>query len=522
MGNQRSFFIVFHRLHCYNYTSRQGRRLNAPAGHHLLSGNTPILNDQQTALTENKKLRLGVIIGGTVLSLALFIAGILLIRAAFSPTARAGDIEPAGPGEFLILIAPFQHKGGEQYYFGAELANDIRQTPHYAGDYRVAYLNYAPSEEDIPKLAQDLHPRIIVTGAYDEDDIDAWVYFIPPDTLPPTSDHAEGRSLLFPDLSPVRYHVYAPRGLGHPLQYLQFWIIGQSHFWRGDYDRALAALKLSRQMLPTVTPVDRRTDMDRFTSSLLWSLGYIVGPVRGDWPVASDLFHRALSLDANSLGAVLGMAAALAQLGEADKAINLLQTALREHPNAWQLYYATAEIKAQQGKTDEALALYEHAIDLLLTSNRPADQQALADVYFNRGYYFYQQGDLTSALADYQKALSLGREDVYLLSNLGWTAYLLGDYETAADASAKAAALAPDRPDLVFNKALHLLAAGRYDEAREAYDEAIQLTLQYDDALTRSQYFGAAYYDLADLANRNPDLQPIIKEIQEKIDIANG
>ena len=480
------------------------------------------MNDLQTALTENKKLRLGVIIGGAVLSLALLAVGIMFIRAAFAPVVRAREIEPAKPGEFLILIAPFQHKGGEQYYFGAELANDIRQTPHYAGDYRVEYLNDAPTEEDIPKLAQTLHPRVIVTGVYDEDDIDAWVYFIPPNAPPPTSDHAEGRSLLFPDLSPVRYHVYAPRGLGHPLQYLQFWIIGQSYFWRGEYDQALEALELSQQMLPTVVPVDRRSDMDRFTSSLLWSLGYIMGPVRGDWPVARDLFYRALSLDPNSLGAVLGMAASLAQLGEPDRAINLLQTALREHPNAWQLYYATAEIKAQQGKTDEAQALYEHAIDLLSASNRPADQQALADLYFNRGYYFYQQGDLASALADYQKALSLGRKDVYLLSNLGWTAYLLGDDETAADASSQAAALAPDRPDLAFNKALHLLAAGRYDEARKAYEKAIQQTLQYDDALTRSRYFGVAYYDLEELASRRPDLQPIIKEIQEEIDIANG
>jgi tetratricopeptide (TPR) repeat protein len=262
--------------------------------------------------------------------------------------------------------------------------------------------------------------------------------------------------------------------------------------------------------------------MDRFTSSILWALGYITGPVRGDWPVARDFFYRALTLDPNSLGAALGLAAAWSQLNEPDKAIDLLQAVLREHPDAWQVYYALAEIKAQQGRKEEALALYEQAIDILVTGNRPGYKQALADVYFNRGYYYYQQGDLANALADYQQARSLGREDVYLLSNLGWTAYLLGDYETAAEASSKAAALAPDQPDLAFNKALHLLAAGRYDEAREAYQEAIQLTLQFDDVLTRSRYFGVAYYDLEDLASKRPDLQPIIQEIQNEIDIANG
>jgi tetratricopeptide (TPR) repeat protein len=218
----------------------------------------------------------------------------------------------------------------------------------------------------------------------------------------------------------------------------------------------------------------------------------------------------------------LGLAASLAQLNEPDRAIDILQAALREYPNAWQIYFALAEIKAQQGKGDEALALYQQAIDLLSTTNRPADQQALADIYFNRGYYYYQQNDLPQALADYQQAQALGRNDIYLLSNLGWTAYLLGDYETAVEASSQAAELAPDRPDLAFNKALHLLAAGRYDEAREAYDAAIQLTLQFDDALTRSRYFGVAYHDLAELATRRSDLQPIISEIQAQIDLANG
>jgi tetratricopeptide (TPR) repeat protein len=473
-------------------------------------------------LQANDKLRLGVIIGGAVISIALLAVGVLLIRAAFSPAARAGDITPAGPDEFLILVAPFQHKGGEYYDFGAELANDLRQTPHYQGAYRVENLAEAPSEKAIPQLAQTYHARVILTGVYDESNIDAWVYFIPPDALPPLASDSEGRSLLISDFAPIRYHVYAPRGLGHPLQYLQYWIIGQTHFWRGEYDEALGAFELSQRLLPTVTPVDRRTDMDRFVSSLLWAQGYITGPVKADWPVARDFFYRSVARDPHSLAAVLGLAASLAQLNEPDRAIDILQAALREYPNAWQIYFALAEIKAQQGKGDEALALYQQAIDLLSTTNRPVDQQALADIYFNRGYYYYQQGDLTRALADYQQARALECNDIYLLSNLGWTAYLLGDYETAVEASSQAAELAPNRPDLAFNKALHLLAAGRYDEAKETYDKAIQLTLQYDDALVRSRYFGAAYYDLQELAARRPDLQPIISEIQEKIDIANG
>jgi len=480
------------------------------------------LSDFQASLQTNDKLRLGIIIGGAVICIVLLVAGVLLVRAAFSPATGARDITPAGPDEFLILVAPFQHKGGEQYDFGAELADDLRQTPHYQGAYRVENLDYAPPEKDIPQLAQTYRARVIITGAYEGRNIDAWGYFIPPDALPPMASNSEGRSLLISDFAPVRYHVYAPRGLGRPLQYLQYWILGQTHFWRGEYDEALSAFELSQRLLPAVTPVDRRTEMDRFVASLLWAQGYITGPVKADWPAARDFFYRAVTLDPHSLGAILGLAASLAQLNEPDRAVDILQAALREYPNAWQIYFALAGIKAQQGKKDEALALYQQTMALLSTTNRTVHRQALADVYFNRGYYYYQQNDLTQALADYQQAQALGRNDVYLFSNLGWTAYLLGDDETAVEASSKAAELAPDRPDLAFNKALHLLAAGRYDEARQVYDEAIQLTLQYDDTLKRSTCFGAAYYDLQELAARRTDLQPIISEIQQQIDIANG
>ncbi len=476
----------------------------------------------QTSVNKHDRLRQGVIIVGALLSIALLIAGVLLLRTAFSPAAQTENIEPATPGEFLILVAPFQHQGGKAYDFGAELANDLRQAPHNADDYRVADMAHAPDENEIPELVQSYHPRVIVTGAYDETNIDAWVYFIPPETLPPELAQTEGSFLLFSDLKPERYHIYAPRGLGNPLQYLQYWIIGQSQFWAGDDQRAVESFELAQQMEPSVTPVNRRAEMDRFTSTILRALGYIIGPVRGDWPVARDFYYRAFTLDPDSLGAALGLAASLTQLNELDKATDILQAVLREHPDAWQVYFALAEIKAQQGQKEEALALYEQAINILITEKRPEFQQALADVYFSRGYYYYQQGDFASALADYQQAQALGRKDVYLLSNLGWTAYLLGDYDAAAEASSEAAALAPEQPDLAFNKALHLLAAGRYDEAKEAYNEAIQLTLQYDDVLIRSRYFGVAYHDLEELASKRPDLQPIIQEIQNEIDIANG
>ncbi len=435
---------------------------------------------------------------------------------------KSEDIRPATADEFLILIALFEHEGGETYYFGAELANDLRQTPHLKGAYRVETVYQAPPEEEIPQWMQQLNARILVTGRYDAEALDAQVYFWPSPDAPPLPEGSDGPPTYFFGLGPTQYRLYAPRGIGHPLQYLQYWMIAQSHFERGEYDQAMTHFELAQQMLPTQVPLDRQQAMDRFAANIYWHMGYITGPIRGDWAVARDIFYRAMTLDAASLASILGLAQSLTHLNEPEQALDLLQAALREKPDAWQIYFAIAEIKGQQGAFEEALALYEKAISLLSGNDSPQARRALADVYFYRGYFFYEHEDYASALSDYQQALALGRKDIYVLSNLGWTAYLLGDYETAAQASSEAAALAPERPDLAFNKGLHLLAAGRYDEAKAAYAEAIQLTLKIADTLTRSTYFGGAYYDLDDLAQRRPDLEPIIRDIQQQIDIANG
>ncbi len=457
------------------------------------------------------------------LLLALLLLGIFLTHGV-APQAKhqAQDIPPAQEGDFLILVALFQHQGGERYYFGAELVNDLRQTPHEAGLYRVERLVRAPDPQDIPQLMEKLHAQVFITGRYDKTKIEATVTFVPPQPSPPLPEQSPGPPVHFFGLQPTAYHLYAPRGLGHPLQYLQYGLIGQAYFWRGAYTEAQQRFLLAQQMLPAQIPLAQRDEMDRWTAALLWFTGYIAGPVQGDWAVAQNTFYRSLSLDASFLPATLGLAQAWSHLGQIQQAEDLLQAALREAPDAWQLYFALAEMQAQQGKTEEALALYDKAIALLSANDTPQAKRALADVYFYRGYFFYQQGDYQNALNDYQTARDLGRDDAILLSHLGWTAYLLGDYETAVEASSLAADKAPNRPDLLFNKGLHLLAAGRYDEAQTTYQQAIQLTLTLDDVRARSTYFGTAYYDLDDLDQRRPDLEPQIREIQQAIDTANG
>ncbi|MCO6451435.1 MAG: tetratricopeptide repeat protein [Caldilineales bacterium] len=456
----------------------------------------------------------------------LVIAGLILVWFGLSgiPSPLGGSLfVPEQQGEFLVVVAPFLRDDGDPSPIGGTLANNLRQQPSGDALYRVETLPRAPRDIAIPEILDNYSPSILVTGRYDGSNVDAVVELAPAAPPPPPLAAAEqGGAVLIPAANPITYEVYAPQGLPNPLDYLQSWIIGESFFWNGDYDKALAPLQRARQALPRQTPLDRRADMDRFASAINWQLGYIAGAAQGNWQAARDYFGEALRLQPDDPAAAVGYAAALTQLGDIEGANNILRAALRSTPDAWQLHFALAEVAAQQELPDAAIASYENSIRLLSGSSAPADQAALADIYTSRGYYQLSHGGPEGALADFQQAESLGRGDVYVYNNMAWAAFRTGDFDTAIRAAAEARRLAPDQPDIAFNEALLLLAASQIDAAYTAYDEAVNLTLTIPDVITRSTYFGMAYADLAELLAQRPDLESDIRQIQDYIDVANG
>lgn len=455
----------------------------------------------------------------------IVLASIVAITVAWSrrtgpPPETALNLAPAQDNEFLIIIAAFVREGGEPQPIGGALVHDLQQQP--AANTRIEMLPRAPLPESIPNLIAAYHPRLLVTGSYDTTSIHADVVFIPPHTPPPAADPTSNDVIaLFPPSKPAHYHLYAPLGNESPLRYLQEWIQAQSNFWQGSYQEALPALRSAKSLLPPAVPLTDRSEMDRFSAAIDWQLGIIAGPVQSNWQAAFDLFSDAVRLNPRDPTPVLGLAAAQAQLRNLDQAETTLRRTLRNHDSDWRIYFALAQIEIQKDDVAIGLTHYQRAL-ALLQAQSPVPSQALASVYFSRGYQLLDRGEFAKAQEDFQQALLLGGDDIYVQANLGWAAYMAGDFETAVRASAAARQQAPDRPDLAFNEALHLLAAGQTAAARTAYRETIDLTLRIDDVLTRSTYFGVAYRDLSDLQQRMPDRADVIQQIQTEIDQANG
>lgn len=472
----------------------------------------------------SRRLSRRIVLFGAGLALLLIAAGITVAAVVQVVRNRnaAGELTfaPAQADEFLVIVAPFRRLGGEPTAVGTALANDLRQAAADPAPYRVETLERAPDEALIPRLIENYKPAILVTGAYDGTDILATVRLHPPG-WPPLPDTAEGAPVgmaaLFPEPNPDSFRLYAPQALPQPLAYLQAWIEGQSRFWRGDYTAALPRLQESLRRLPRQTPPAYRDDMDRFAGLTNRQLGFIVGPLQGNWQAARDYYDRAWRQNPADWRAALGLAAAHARLSNPDAAEAIILRLLRSEPAAWQPYLAFGQVSLQRGDVAVGLAAYDQAIALLGSPDDPGRRLALADIYLDRGYYRLVHDDPLGAQADLEQAIALGRADVFAQSNLAWAAYRNGDYERAVQAGAVAAQMAPQRPDLAFNKALYLLAGARHTEAETAYAEAIALAAAVSDPEKRRSYLDTAYQDLEDLLAKQPDRETLIRALQERI-----
>ncbi|MBP7962774.1 MAG: tetratricopeptide repeat protein [Caldilineaceae bacterium] len=92
-----------------------------------------------------------------------------------------------------------------------------------------------------------------------------------------------------------------------------------------------------------------------------------------------------------------------------------------------------------------------------------------ANALYERANANHLLGHYDQAASDYQGAVDAGRQDVNVLWNAGWNAYIMGDYPRSVVYTKAALAQSPDQIALHFNLALAQLAAGQLDEANASY-----------------------------------------------------
>ena len=227
---------------------------------------------------------------------------------------------------------------------------------------------------------------------------------------------------------------------------------------------------------------------------------------------------------------------ALMQAHQMANAETSLMQAYKINPNAEGVNFNLGVIRMLQGRSDDAFAYYDKAIEvktdyrepilnrgyLKFQLGRAADsivdydraialQPAAADGYLNRGLSYAALGQIDNALADLTTAINLAPTNAQGYLNRG-IVYARQQQTTLALADMNhAVSLAPKSAEAYYNRGYLTLISGQRDDAARDLKMALQLNPNYVQALTHLatlEIETGRYKEALELLNRAVSLQP--------------
>lgn len=168
--------------------------------------------------------------------------------------------------------------------------------------------------------------------------------------------------------------------------------------------------------------------------------------------------------------------------GDTAEARRLFQKAVEMRPDFASAYVNLALIERDEGDSDKAMALLDRAVE--------ADP-AYAEAYAQRAVTHRLAGRFEQALEQYEKALSLSDNPVYL-NGIGITFERLDRPDDAFHAYCRAIELDPSFADAYNNRANVYVKFGKHWQAEDDYKKAVRLDPQFASAYNN---LGALLYD---------------------------
>ena len=263
----------------------------------------------------------------------------------------------------------------------------------------------------------------------------------------------------------------------------------------------------------------------------------------GEWEKARDNYNYAISHGYSSASAYLGLGRSLVQLGSNEAAIPALRHALALQPSLAKAHFLLSKAYRQVGRLDQAKretkifgqmqVFAPDKVTPLLTQGEglaTAGQLVQAqeffenalrkfpgnpDLLFNLGMAFFLQHDWSKAIENYKKSLLAKPNQVDPLYYMAQAYVQNSDLRLARETIARAAALAPDNPD-VCQKYGEYLAASK--ETREEGLKWLQKARTMNPFLDRIDFdIGLTDLYLKDFQGARVTFQAVLEK-----DPANG
>ena len=177
-------------------------------------------------------------------------------------------------------------------------------------------------------------------------------------------------------------------------------------------------------------------------------------------------FEEAQSAGGTSAGTLYDLGAAACMRHDYADALKRFSEALARDGGMGRAYN-------NRGVTYFALGQYENALADFNTAQRlggPSEKAAL----FNRALTYQTMRDLDRAMADYDRIIAADPGNIAARNNKADILLSLRRFDEAASLLDAAIAVAPNDPELYFNRALAREAMAQYPAAKADYDQALR------------------------------------------------
>ncbi len=184
----------------------------------------------------------------------------------------------------------------------------------------------------------------------------------------------------------------------------------------------------------------------------------------GDTTRAQQWLAEGIASPEATPAVVYNYAISLLKAKQYSQAITQLQRVLAQEPDMSQAWQALALSLRQARRWTEAVDAYRKALSF----------GEDATLQFNLAYCLRRAGSVTEAVAAYRRAIDLDPTMKEAYYNLGNTLIAAQRYEEALGVLGEAEKREPDSYRILFNQGLCLYHLGRYDEAIDKYEAALE------------------------------------------------
>ena len=248
-----------------------------------------------------------------------------------------------------------------------------------------------------------------------------------------------------------------------------------------DYDAALTEYAAAATLAPNEFFVeqmgDRQIEIYRRQGTLVEKLEALEAELAGGKHSSDDVFALQKQLAKMYL-----------KLRNITYSLEVLLKAKALKPNDVPVNRRLAEIYAQQGRRDEANAIYTHLIEV--------DSANTREYYGNIARSHLKVMDFDAATAAAKQAIAHSPRNPEGYQMLAEIAKQVGNYETAIDSLKSAVRLRPEATDIRAEIAEIYKLSGNPRQAIEQYWRCWELSDSVDDKLTFVKSLSEAYYDL--------------------------